>query len=156
LTGIRRPPYTERELRFELEPGRGADPGVVERAPLLEEDALAAHAHPGVPERRRVIGHGDEADAERGRVEQILQKQHGIVCSMSRQGNCWGFFVTLKVELVHNAAWATRSEARTDLADYFELFYNADDAVRRLVTSVPERSNSAANTRYLQVNPGVY
>ena len=55
---------------------------------------------------------------------------HGIVCSMSR-GNCWdnavaeSFFATLKVELVHDAVWATRAAARTALFEYLELFYNA-------------------------------
>jgi putative transposase len=33
-------------------------------------------------------------------------------------------FATLKVELVHNAAWATRAAARTELFEYLELFYN--------------------------------
>jgi len=56
--------------------------------------------------------------------------QHGIVCSMSRRGDCWdnavaeSFFATVKVELVHDAAWATRAAARTELFDYLELFYN--------------------------------
>jgi putative transposase len=34
------------------------------------------------------------------------------------------FFATLKVELVHHAAWATRAAARTELFEYLELFYN--------------------------------
>ena len=34
------------------------------------------------------------------------------------------FFATLKVELVHNATWATRTAARTELFDYLEVFYN--------------------------------
>ena len=65
----------------------------------------------------------------RGEYQQILA-QHGVVCSMSRRGNCWdnavaeSFFATLKVELVHNAAWATRTAARTELFEYLELFYN--------------------------------
>src|SRR2546427_9827726 len=56
--------------------------------------------------------------------------QHGIVCSMSRRGDCWdnavaeSFFATLKVELVPDATWATRTAARTDLFDYLEVFYN--------------------------------
>jgi len=56
--------------------------------------------------------------------------QHGIVCSMSRRGDCWdnavaeSFFATLKVELVHDATWATRTAARTELFDYLEVFYN--------------------------------
>jgi len=53
-----------------------------------------------------------------------------MVCSMSRRGDCWdnvvaeSFFATLKVELVHDAAWSTRAAARTELFDYLELFYN--------------------------------
>ena len=49
---------------------------------------------------------------------------------MSRRGDCWdnavaeSFFATLKVELVHDAAWATRAAARTELFDYLERFYN--------------------------------
>ena len=31
---------------------------------------------------------------------------------------------TLKVELVHDATWATRTAARTELFDYLEVFYN--------------------------------
>lgn len=56
--------------------------------------------------------------------------QHGIVCSMSRRGNCWdnavaeSFFATLKVELVHDAAWDTRAAARRELFEYLEPFYN--------------------------------
>jgi putative transposase len=50
---------------------------------------------------------------------------------MSRRGDCWdnavaeSFFATLKVELVHDVAWATRAAARTALFEYLELFYNA-------------------------------
>ena len=54
----------------------------------------------------------------------------GIVGSMSRRGNCWdnavaeSFFATVKVELVHDAEWATRGAARTALFEYIEVFYN--------------------------------
>jgi transposase InsO family protein len=57
--------------------------------------------------------------------------QHEIVCSMSRRGNCWdnavaeSFFATLKVELVHDAAWTSRTAARAELFEYLEVFYNA-------------------------------
>ena len=53
-----------------------------------------------------------------------------MVCSMSRRGDCWdnavaeSFFGTLKVELVHDATWATRTTARTALFEYIEVFYN--------------------------------
>ena len=55
---------------------------------------------------------------------------HGIVCSMSRRGNCWdnavaeSFFATVKVELAHEAAWATRGHARGEVFEYIEQFYN--------------------------------
>jgi putative transposase len=54
----------------------------------------------------------------------------GIVCSMSRRGNCWdnavaeSFFATVKVELAHDARWKTRAAARTALFEYIEVFYN--------------------------------
>lgn len=56
--------------------------------------------------------------------------RHGIDCSMSRRGNCWdnapmeSFFSTLKRELAHRSAWQTRHQARQDVFDYIEVFYN--------------------------------
>jgi putative transposase len=64
-----------------------------------------------------------------GDYQQALA-QHGIVCRMSRRGDCWdnavaeSFFATQKVELVHDATWETRTTARTELFDYIERFYN--------------------------------
>jgi len=75
----------------------------------------------------RALGH-DEQYAS-GDYQRVLA-QRGMVCSMSRRGDCWdnvvaeSFFATLKVELVHDAAWSTRAAARTELFDYLELFYN--------------------------------
>jgi putative transposase len=54
----------------------------------------------------------------------------GIDCSMSRRGNCYdnavaeSFFATLKTELVHDADWGTRVEARGAIFDYLEVFCN--------------------------------
>lgn len=54
----------------------------------------------------------------------------GMTVSMSRRGNCWdnspveSFFSTLKRELAHRSAWTTRAEARADVVDYIEAFYN--------------------------------
>jgi putative transposase len=56
--------------------------------------------------------------------------RHGIECSMSRRGNCWdnapmeSFFSTLKRELAHRSFWQTRAQARQDVFDYIEVFYN--------------------------------
>lgn len=34
------------------------------------------------------------------------------------------FFSTLKRELVHRSPWQTRAQARLDVFDYIEVFYN--------------------------------
>jgi putative transposase len=53
-----------------------------------------------------------------------------MTCSMSRKGTCWdnavaeSFFNSLKNERVHDRRYATRDEARADLFDYIEVFYN--------------------------------
>lgn len=54
----------------------------------------------------------------------------GIQCSMSRPGNCWdnavveSFFATLKVELIHRRDYRTRADAKADIFEYLEVFYN--------------------------------
>jgi transposase InsO family protein len=56
--------------------------------------------------------------------------QAGLVASMSRKGNCYdnatmeSFWSTLKLELVYRRDFATRSQARTQIFDYIESFYN--------------------------------
>jgi putative transposase len=80
---------------------------------------------------RGLLHHSDRGSQYASADYQRALAQHGIVCSMSRRGDCWdnavaeSFFATLKVELVHDAAWATRAAARTELFEYLELFYNA-------------------------------
>ncbi|MET4375020.1 putative transposase [Bradyrhizobium sp. LB12.1] len=55
----------------------------------------------------------------------------GIVCSMSRSGNVWdnaameSFFSSLKTERTAGKIYCTRNEARADVFDYIERFYNA-------------------------------
>lgn len=64
-----------------------------------------------------------------GDYQRILEKM-GITCSMSRKGNCWdnapveSFFATLKTERVHHQRYRTRDEARADIFDYIERWYN--------------------------------
>ena len=53
-----------------------------------------------------------------------------LIRYLSRRGNCWdnavaeSFFSSLKVERVRGRIYSTRDEARADLFDYIELFYN--------------------------------
>ncbi len=59
-----------------------------------------------------------------------FSKRHGVVRSMSRKGNRYdnavveSFFSSLKNELVHHQDYHTRQEARSDIFDCIELFYN--------------------------------
>lgn len=56
--------------------------------------------------------------------------QFGMVASMSRRGNCYdnapmeSFWASLKKEQVHHQQYKTRAEARADIFDYIESFYN--------------------------------
>jgi putative transposase len=64
-----------------------------------------------------------------GGYQQLLSK-YGIVCSMSRKGNCWdnapmeSFFRSLKVESLYHQTFKTREAAKLAVFDYIEVFYN--------------------------------
>ena len=55
---------------------------------------------------------------------------NGLVCSMSRSGNVWdnaameSFFSSLKTERTSSKTYRTRDEAKADVFDYIERFYN--------------------------------
>ena len=54
----------------------------------------------------------------------------GLIASMSRKGNCYdnafieSFWSTLKLELVYRRVFASRQEARHEIFEYIEVFYN--------------------------------
>ncbi len=57
-------------------------------------------------------------------------RRHGIRQSMSRKGDCWDnacaetFFATLKTELIGDRIFVTREQARREIFEYIEVFYN--------------------------------
>jgi putative transposase len=57
-----------------------------------------------------------------------------LIASMSRRGNCYdnatmeSFWATLKLELVYRSRFATRAQARRQIFDYIETFYNRQRA----------------------------
>lgn len=57
-------------------------------------------------------------------------REHGLEPSLSRLGDCWdnavaeSFFHTLKVERIQTTRYRTRDEAKRDLFDYIEVWYN--------------------------------
>lgn len=58
----------------------------------------------------------------------------GLIASMSRKGNCYdnafieSFWSTLKLELVYRREFTSRREARSEIFDYIEMFYNRQRA----------------------------
>ena len=77
-----------------------------------------------------LIHHNDRGSQYAARDYQNALSNAGMTPSMSRKGNCWdnapmeSFFHTLKTELVHQRNYATREEARQDLFQYIEGYYN--------------------------------
>jgi putative transposase len=65
-------------------------------------------------------------------------QQFGLILSMSRRGNCYdnapmeSFWGTLKNELVYHRRYATRDQARQEISEYIELFYNRQRRHSRL------------------------
>lgn len=77
-----------------------------------------------------LLHHSDRGSQYASLVFQAKLAEYGMVCSMSRRGNCWdnapteSFFNSLKNERVHGTRYATREEAIADLFEYIEVFYN--------------------------------
>jgi putative transposase len=77
-----------------------------------------------------LLAHSDRGSQYASEHYQLLLANHGIECSMSRRGDCWdnapmeSFFASLKKELVHEADFATRADARAAIFEYIEVFYN--------------------------------
>jgi len=77
-----------------------------------------------------LIHHTDQGALYTSVAYQRLLEQTGVVASMSRKGNCYdnavveSFFSTLKNELVHDRDYHSRDEARADVFEFIELFYN--------------------------------
>ncbi len=64
--------------------------------------------------------------------------------SMSRRGNCWdnavaeSFFATLKKEVVRGRVFPTRAQARNEIFEYVEIFYDRQRAHSLLNYDTPE------------------
>jgi len=77
-----------------------------------------------------VLHHSDRGGPYAGTEYIALLNEQGMVRSMSRAGNCWDnavverFFGSLKRERTYFQSYITRAQAREDLIDYIEKFYN--------------------------------
>src|SRR5256885_2389489 len=77
-----------------------------------------------------LLHHSDRGSQYTSEQFQRLMIDHGVVCSMSRSGNVWdnatmeSFFSSLKTERTARKVYRTRDEAKADVFDYIERFYN--------------------------------
>jgi transposase InsO family protein len=75
-----------------------------------------------------LLHHSDRGCTYTAEDYQTVLTASGIVCSMSRRGNCWdnavmeSFFSTVKSELADR--FTSNGEAKMELFDYIEVFYN--------------------------------
>jgi putative transposase len=95
----------------------------------LVVDALGMAVQRRLPD-EGLLAHSDRGSQYASEHYQRLLAKHGITCSMSRRADCWdnapmeSFFASLKKELVHDADFASRQEARAAIFEYIEVFYN--------------------------------
>jgi len=77
-----------------------------------------------------LLHHSDQGSQYTSEHFQKLLSEQGITCSMSRAGEVWdnsameSFFSSLKTERVARKVYRTRAQARADVFDYIEVFYN--------------------------------
>ena len=95
----------------------------------LVNDALKmAIKHRNPP--KGLLWHTDRGSQYASYSHKDLLKQHGIVQSMSRKGNCWdnavaeSFFKTLKSDLIYKTYFYTKKEAQREIFEYIEFYYN--------------------------------
>jgi putative transposase len=95
----------------------------------LAEQALTMALMNRTP-RAGLVHHSDRGSQYAATSYQRLLDEYGLIPSMSRKGNCWdnacveSFFGTLKRELVYHRRYTTRDEAKQDIFEYIEVFYN--------------------------------
>ena len=77
-----------------------------------------------------LLHHSDQGSQYTSTQFQQLLKEQGITCSMSRAGEVWdnsameSFFSSLKTERTAKKVYRSREQARSDVFDYIERFYN--------------------------------
>ena len=97
-------------------------------AQLVTDALLMAIWRRGRPD--ALLHHSDRGSQYTSEAFQKLMADNGVMCSMSRSGNVWdnavmeSFFSSLKTERVARKVYRTRDQARADVFDYVERFYN--------------------------------
>ena len=97
-------------------------------AQLVTDAIVMAVWRRGKPE--AVMHHSDRGSQNTSDEFQRLLEEMGVTCSMGRAGNVWdnsameSFFSSLKIERTNRKTYRSRDEARSEVFDYIERFYN--------------------------------
>ena len=101
----------------------------------LEESLVLQALRMALGGRRPAAGllhHSDRGSQYAGGAYRALLAAHGLVCSMSRKGDCWdnavaeSFFATLEHELLAEADFGSRLVARREIFEFIEVWYNRE------------------------------
>ena len=97
-------------------------------AQLVTDALVMAIWRRGKPD--ALLHHSDQGSQYTSEQFQRLMADNGVTCSMSRSGNVWdnaameSFFSSLKTERIARKTYRTRNQARQDVFDYIERFYD--------------------------------
>ena len=97
-------------------------------AQLVTDALIMAIWRRGKP--NALLHHSDRGSQYTSEQFQRLMADNGVTCSMSRAGNVWdnaameSFFSSLKTERTARKTYRTRDQAKADVFDYIERFYN--------------------------------
>ena len=97
-------------------------------AQLVTDALLMAIWRRGKPD--ALLHHSDQGSQYTSEQFRLLLDDNGVNCSMSRSGNVWdnaameSFFSSLKTERTARKVYRTRTQAKADVFDYIERFYN--------------------------------
>ena len=99
-----------------------------------------------------LIHHSDQGVLYSSGSYLALLEKYGMLRSMSGKGNCYdnavaeSFFSSLKNELVHHRNFTTRDQARSEIFEYLELFYNRKRLHQSLNYQTPMKYKSVVST----------
>lgn len=97
-------------------------------AQLVTDALIMAIWRRGKPD--ALLHHSDQGSQYTSEQFQRLMADNGVTCSMSRSGNVWdnaameSFFSSLKTERIGKKVYRTRAQAKANVFDYIECFYN--------------------------------
>jgi transposase InsO family protein len=122
----------------------------------LVNDALTMAMEHRKPN-KGLLWHTDRGSQYASYSHKDLLQHYGIVQSMSRKGNCWdnavaeSFFKTLKSDLVYQTYFYTKKQAKREIFEYIEFYYNRVRSHSYLGNLSPSRFEEINNMLQIEI-----